>query len=199
MHARTSTITGATDIDGGVALVRDEVLPQLQQQKGFRGISVSADRSSGLVTVLSVWDSEADLDASESMADKARNDAVRVMGGQVHVERYEQPVLEMGESRPQPGAKLFIRPIKMDPARVDEHLEFFRQTVLPEIKSTPGFLGVRTLIDRRTGEGRVGSLWADEDARQGAIERAEQRRAAVEARGIELGDDMKLEVLLVST
>jgi heme-degrading monooxygenase HmoA len=198
MYARITTVTGASDIDGGVAFLRDQVLPQMQQQKGFRGISAAGDRTTGVVTVLSVWDSEADLDASESMAEKARGDALRVLGGEVTVERYEQNVWEVGDTPPAPGAKLQIRHIKMDPSRIDENLEFFRQNVVADMKATPGFRGVRHLIDRSTGEGRVGSLWADEDSLAAAQAKAEQRRAIARDRGVEFGEDRVLEVLFAA-
>ena len=61
MHVRISTVAGAGDVDGVAAFVRDQALPQLQQQNGFRGLTVSGDRATGTVGVLSLWDSEADF------------------------------------------------------------------------------------------------------------------------------------------
>ena len=198
MHVRISTVTGASDIEGGIAFLRDQVVPQLREQKGFRGLSASGDRANGVVSVLSVWDSEADLDASESAADKARSDAVRLMGGDVTVERYEQTHWETAGSPPAAGAKLHIRSIKVDPATIDENLAFFRDTVVPQIKSTPGFLGLRQLMNRSTGEGRVGTLWADEEALRGALAASEQRRAQAAERGVQFLDDRVLEILFAA-
>lgn len=198
MHVRISTVTGASDIDGGIEFLRREVVPQLQQQKGFAGLSASGDRSAGLAVVLSVWETEADLDASESAADKARGGAVNVMGGQVSVERFEQTVWETGDTQPGSGARLHIRHTRMDPARIDANLEFFRQTVVPEMKATPGFLGVRHLINRATGEGRVGTLWADDDALAASLARGEERRATAAERGVEFGEEHRLEVLFAA-
>lgn len=196
MHVRITTVTGASDIDRGLAFLRDHVVPQMQQQKGFRSLSAAGDRAAGVVTVLSLWDSQADLEASESAANKARDDAARLMGGEPSIERYEQTVWEVADTRPGPGAKLHIRHIKIDPERIDDNLEFFRQTVVPEMKARPGFLAVRHLIDRGTGEGRVGSLWADQDSLTASLAQSEQRRAKANDRGIEFGQDRVLEVLL---
>jgi quinol monooxygenase YgiN len=198
MHVRITTVTGASNIDGGLAVLRDQVLPQMQQQRGFRGLSASGDRAADVVTVLSVWDSEADLEASESAADKARGDAVRIMGGEVSVERYEQTVWTVGDTRPGPGAKLHIRHFKIDPARIEENLEFFRRTVVPEMKARPGFLAVRQLIDRSTGQGRAGSVWADEDSLSASLAQSGQRRALAKDRGVEFGEDRVLEVLFTA-
>jgi heme-degrading monooxygenase HmoA len=198
MHARITTVTGATDIDGGLDLLRDQVAPQMQQEKGFRGLSAAGDRVDGVVTVLSLWESRADLEASESAASNARSDAVQVMGGQVSVERYEQTVWEVGGTRPGTGAKLHIRHIKVDRNRIDDNLDFFRQQVVPDMKARPGFLAVRHLIDRNTGDGRVGSLWTDQASLAASLAQSEQRRAAAKDRGIEFGDDRVLEVLYTS-
>jgi len=198
MHVRITTLAGASDIDAGVALLRDQVLPQLQQQRGFRGLSAAGDRTAGVVTVLSMWDSQADLEASESVADKARADAAAVMGGELSVERYEQTVWTVGDTRPGPGARLHIRHVKVDPARIDENLEFFRQTVVPQMKARPGFLAVRHLIDRSTGEARVGSVWADQGSLSASLAQSEQRRAMATDRGVEFGDDQVLEVLFTA-
>jgi quinol monooxygenase YgiN len=198
MHVRITTVTGASNIDGGLAVLRDQVLPQMRQQTGFRGLSASGDRAAGVVTVLSVWDSEADLEASESAADKARAAAVRIIGGEVSVERYEQTVWTVGDTRPGPGAKLHIRHVKIDPARIEENLEFFRRTVVPEMKARPGFLAVRHLIDRSTGEARVGSVWADEDSLSASLAQSGQRQALAKDRGVEFGEDRVLEVLFTA-
>jgi len=196
MHVRVSMVNGASDIDRGMEFVRDEVIPQLQQQKGFRGLASSANREERVVSILTMWDSEADLDASESMADKARGDAVKVIGGQATVERYEQVAWELGSVPPGPGAKLHVRHIRMDPSTCDDNVAVFQREVVPELQATPGFLGVRLLIDRRTGEGRVGTVWADEEARRGSLVRAEERRPVAQSHGVEFGQEDFFDVLL---
>lgn len=198
MHVRLSMINGASDIDRGIEFLGSEVVPQLQQQKGFRGLNASGNRETHEVSILTMWDSPADLDASESMADKARTDAVKVIGGEVTVERYEQLVWELGTVPPAPGAKLHIRHIRMEPSKVDDNADYFRQDVLPQIKSTPGFLGVRLLMDRATGQGRVGTMWADDESRQGSLARAEQRRATAQSHGVEFGREQFLDVLFAT-
>ena len=72
MHVRISTIRGATDIDAGIRLLGEKVVPELQQQRGFRGITASADRAGGIVAVVSLWETEQDMTASESAAGKVR-------------------------------------------------------------------------------------------------------------------------------
>lgn len=199
MHVRITIVTGATNIDGGIDYMKNEVIPGLRQQNGFRGISMSGDRAGGMVNILSQWETEADMTASESAIEKVRADAVKVIGGTFTVERYEQLVVEVNAPGPRPGAKLHIREIKMDPAKIDENVEFFKQVILPEFKSSAGFLAVRNLINRTTGEGRVGTIWADQASLDAQLAQAEQRRSRAAERGVQFGQDRVLEVLLGAT
>ena len=70
MPTERSSVAGATDIDGGVDFVRDTVTPLIRQQHGYLGMVVSADRKAKLLGILSTWDTEADLDASNSAHSK---------------------------------------------------------------------------------------------------------------------------------
>ena len=198
MYARLITVRGATRIDEAVDFVKENVVPGLRQQRGFESINLAGSRAAGIFTVLTVWQTEVDRDSSESFSEKARNEALKILGGEMAVEHFEETVWELGPTPPGPGARLQVRSMRMDPARVEENLAFFKETVLPDIKSTPGFVAVRQLINRRSGEGRVGTVWADEPSLLGAIEKAEQRRALGSSRGIEFGEDMTLEILLRS-
>ena len=75
MFSRVVTFTGVKDLDGGVVFVRDQVAPLMRQQHGFRGLTASVDRSGAVLGVLSLWDSEADRDASEGALAKTREEA----------------------------------------------------------------------------------------------------------------------------
>lgn len=199
MFVRITTVDGTADLDGSVRLIRDKVVPALRQQNGFEGLTVAADRSSGTVTVMALWASEADLAASESAADKVRDETVRAMGGaRPTVERYEQAVWEAGVSPPAPGARVHIRETRSDPARIDDDVAFFRDTVVPDVRARPGFRGVRLLVDRRSGEGRVGTVWADDESLRSSLDESERRRAAAAERGIEFVSDRTMELVFAS-
>jgi hypothetical protein len=58
---------------------------------------------------------------------------VTVVRSWLTVDRFEQVLWEAGSTQPAPAAKLHVRRVKMDPAKVDENLELFNQTVLPDI------------------------------------------------------------------
>jgi heme-degrading monooxygenase HmoA len=195
MFTRVVQLRGAKDIDAGLAFVRDTVTPVLRQQHGFRGVTVSADRAGGVFGVLTLWETESDRDASDSALLKVREEATKFIGGEMTVDTYEEVALEM-VGPPSVGASLLVRSISMDPGKIEENVEFFKETVLPQIKASPGFLAVRNMINRSTGEGIVGTVWADAASMDAAAEMAQQRQAQAAGR-VNFGEQSKREVLFI--
>ena len=97
MFARISTLVGSPDqIDEGLRHVREQVLPQISQQDGFKGMIALADRQTGKTLGVTFWESEEALRASEEAADKLREDSAEAMSDTIAgVERYEVGFLEM--------------------------------------------------------------------------------------------------------
>jgi hypothetical protein len=187
MHSRVLTFTGAKNIDGGVDFVRQKVLPLITRQKGYRGLTASADRSGGVLGVLSLWETESDRDASESALAGSREEGLGIIGGDLTVETFEELLVEMSEP-PGPGSALMVTRISMDPAKVDENLAFFKSDVLPRMKANAGFQAVRNMMNRKTGDGLVGTAWANQDAMKSAAAEAQSRRQEGIARGVSFGD-----------
>ena len=83
MFSRVLTFTGASDIEAGVRYLEDTAAPLLREQKGFRGLAASADRSGRVVGVMSLWDTEAERDSSLSaLAEALRTDDPRLIQGE---------------------------------------------------------------------------------------------------------------------
>jgi heme-degrading monooxygenase HmoA len=196
MHTRVLTFTGAKNIDDGVTFVRDKAVPVLQEQAGYRGVTASADRGGGVLGVLSLWETEADRDASFGPLAELRQQGLAVVGGELTVENFEEVVQEMA-SPPPVGSALMVTRISMDPAKIDENLGFFKSEVLPRIKAAPGFRALRHMIDRKTGRGLVGSAWADQDAMKNAAAQGQARRDEGRARGVSFDEDSYREIVFV--
>ena len=194
MYTRLLTFRGATDIDGGVTYLRQEAVPILNAQHGYRGVTASADRARGLFGILSIWETERDRSASDSALGKAREEALEVVGGDLTVENLEQVVLEM-KKPVSPGCALFVTRVSMDPAKVDENIAFFKSDVVPQIASQPGFCGLRNMIDRAAGTGIVGSVWETREALDTFAAQQPERRKIAEARGVRFDETEKREVL----
>ncbi len=109
MHTRVLTFTGAKNIDDGVAFVRDNAVPVLEEQKGYRDITASADRDGSVLGVLSLWETEADREASFGALAELRQKGLDVVGGDLKVESFEELVVEMA-SPPAVGSALMVTP-----------------------------------------------------------------------------------------
>lgn len=198
MFVRVLTFAGAEDIDGGIRFVRDEAVPVLRQQHGYRGVAVSADRSGRVLGIVSRWETEADRDASDSALAKTREDGHAIIGGTLTVELLEERIWEVFE-RPVAGSSVIrLRRTRMDPAKVDENVEFFRTVVVPELRATPGFQAVRNMVNPQDGTGMVGTVWADEAALEaGEAAGAARRQRATTERGVTFVEESTREIAFV--
>src|ERR687898_1723775 len=102
MHARVSTLEGPPDrMDEGLRHVREQVLPLLHQQDGFKGFVALGDRQSGKLIGVSFWESEEALRATDEAVPSVRSAAAEAAGGTVaSVEQYEVFVNEAHSAGP---------------------------------------------------------------------------------------------------
>ena len=103
MFTRLTTFTGANNIDNAVTHLRDEGLPILNLQQGYCGVTASAARSEGVLAILSVWDSEADREASAAVG-------LREVG-QDHNRSERIATTEGGSSMPNPQPDGALGPV----------------------------------------------------------------------------------------
>jgi heme-degrading monooxygenase HmoA len=105
VYARISTLEGSPEhIDGGLRQVRENVLPQIQQQEGFKGMVALANRKTGRTLGIPLWESEEALKASEEAADRLREDSAEAMSDTIAgVERYEVGLFEVPSAGPVSG------------------------------------------------------------------------------------------------
>jgi hypothetical protein len=195
MFTRLWTFTGTNNIDNGVTYLRDEVLPVLSLQRGYRGVTASAARSEGVLGILSLWDTETDREASDSALGNAREKAVELVGGDLTVETFEQVVAEANEP-PMAGSALIMIRVSVDPAKIEDNLSFFKSEILPQIKTAPGFRYLQDMIDRKTGNGILSSAWTDQDAMRLATGQLIARRSDTVARGMNFGETSLREIVL---
>ena len=91
MYARVTTFQAPPDrLEEGVRSFREEALPLLQGQPGFRTVYFLADRQQGRVLVIGLWESEEALRQSEQLVAERRTQAAQQAGaGTPTVEQYE--------------------------------------------------------------------------------------------------------------
>jgi heme-degrading monooxygenase HmoA len=91
MFARVSTYEGRPELlDEMHQEGMEHVLPALEMQDGFSGGLVLADRQSGKMLVVTLWESEQALDATEDASHWLRIFGAQSGGGMISsVQRYE--------------------------------------------------------------------------------------------------------------
>ena len=97
MFARVSTFQGPPDQTAeGIRLAREQILPAARLMEGFKGIYILFDRESGKSLSVTLWETEADMQASEEAANRARTESAETSGEiVVSVERYEVALYEI--------------------------------------------------------------------------------------------------------
>jgi heme-degrading monooxygenase HmoA len=88
--ARVSSLDGSPDaIDEGVDKTRDDTLPKVRALDGNVGAIGLADRDTGRVTMITLWESADSLRASEQQADQLRAQTAETGGQRIAgVDRY---------------------------------------------------------------------------------------------------------------
>ncbi|CAN5272291.1 hypothetical protein BH09ACT13_BH09ACT13_08440 [soil metagenome] len=89
--ARVSSLEGAPEgIDEGISFIKEQILPQVGDITGWRGLVALIDRTSGKTKTITLWDGPESLAASEDRANTLRSEAAAALNEQiVGVERYE--------------------------------------------------------------------------------------------------------------
>ncbi len=178
MYARSTTIEAQPEsIDSGVAHVRDEVMPALRQVDGCVGLSLLVDRESGRCIATSSWQTREAMHAGAEQVRPVRDRAAQAFGGSPTVDEWEIAVLHR-DHRSGPGAAVRATWLKVRPDQFDRAIEFYRESVLPDIEQLEGFCSASLLIDRTSWRAVSSSTFDSAEAMQRNGDRARSLRTA---------------------
>ena len=188
MHARSTTIQAQTSsIDDGIAYMRDEVMPELENIDGYVGISLLVDRESGRCIITAAYDTE---DARQASADKAaqlRSQAAERFGGTVEkIEEWEIGVLHR-DHQSADGACVRCTWIKVPPDNADRTIDFYRTSVVPSLEDLEGFCSASLLMNRSSGRAVSTATF---DSREAMERNREQSKELRNTRSREMGADI---------
>jgi hypothetical protein len=96
MHARMTRYEGGTpdNIEANLETKKGVLPTEFGQTEGMRGAVFLADRQSGTIVVISLWEDEEAMRTSEDEATRVRNE-VTGPGETASVERYEVALLRV--------------------------------------------------------------------------------------------------------
>lgn len=91
-----NTFEGSPDrLDDALHNVREQVLPQLHQQDGFKGLMFLANYQSGELQLMSLWENIQTMRASEEEAKRLRAGIAEAGDQEIaNVERYDVVLFE---------------------------------------------------------------------------------------------------------
>jgi len=177
VYARSTTIQAQpSSIDDGIAHVRDEVMPALQGMAGCIGVSLLVDRQSGRCIATSAWETEEAMRDSREQVTPIRDRAAEMFGGTANVEQWEIAALHRDHHSPD-GAGVLATWIRVPPDQVDQGIEYYKSSVLPQLEGLDGFCSASLLVDRTSGRAVSSTTFDSLDA----MERNRDRITAIKA------------------
>jgi heme-degrading monooxygenase HmoA len=153
VYARSTTIQAQpSSIDAGVAHLRDAVMPRLQEVDGCVGLSLLADPQTGRCVLTTAWETEEAMRASAEQIRPIRDRAADEFGGigSPMVEEWEIAVLHR-EHRSGEGACARATWVQMPADQLDQGIDFYKASVLPDLEALEGFCSASLLVDRASG------------------------------------------------
>jgi heme-degrading monooxygenase HmoA len=151
VYARSTTIMARpASIDAGIAEVRDNVMPQIQEMEGCVGLSMLVDRGSGRCITTSAWQSEDAMRAADEALQPVRERVGEILGGSPQVEEWEIAVLHR-DHRSGEGACVRVTWLRVDPADLDRAIDVYKLASLPRAEELAGFCSASLLVDRNSG------------------------------------------------
>jgi hypothetical protein len=154
VYARSTTISAPTSaVDAGIAFVRDEVWPTVRAMKGCLGLSLLVDREAGRCISTTSWQSaEARRNSGETVL-SLRERAIQLMGAETPVvEEWEIASMHRAHHA-EPGTCVRAARSRVSPEMVDRAIDFYKDTLLPDIERLDGFVSASLLVDRAAGRG----------------------------------------------
>ncbi|MCV7399170.1 antibiotic biosynthesis monooxygenase [Mycobacterium fragae] len=151
MYARSTTIQAQpSSIDAGIAHLRDEVMPALQEVDGCVGVSLLVDRQSGRCIATSAWENEEAMRASDERIRPMRDRAAEMFGGSPEVEEWEIAALHRDHPSRE-GACVRATWVRVEPDQMDQGIEFYKSSVLPDLENLEGFSSASLMVNRSSG------------------------------------------------
>jgi heme-degrading monooxygenase HmoA len=91
MYARVRVTHGIPEkVEEGIRQFNDKVVPAYKNAPGFKGGYMLVDRAKGKLIGVTLWETEADMRATEVTSQRLRTAGSKAAGGDVHsVEVYE--------------------------------------------------------------------------------------------------------------
>ncbi len=176
VHARSTTIRANPEsVESGIALVRDEIMPEVMGMDGCVGLSMLVDRMAGRSIVTTAWQSKEAMDATADRVRPLRDRASEMLGGRPQVDEWEIAVMHRDHNSA-PGACVRAVWVRMPTEQVDHGIDVYRMTVLPAMQDLEGFCSASLMVDRREGYSVASVTFDSREAMDRSRQHSEEMR-----------------------
>jgi hypothetical protein len=158
-------------IDTGISHVKDVVMPQVRSLAGCMGLSLLADRRTGLCIVTTSWESELAMRATAQTMKPIRAAAAEAFGGETTYDEWEIAYLHR-DHRSGDGACARVTWCEADPGQLGRVVDAFRLATMPQLEDLPGFCSASVLINRAVGRCCLTVSYDSPEAMKSSRERA---------------------------
>jgi hypothetical protein len=175
VHSRTATFQGRPDtIDAGVAYLRNDAVPAILAMPACIGMSVLADRQSGLCIVTTAWETRGAMHASVSKIRPIRERIAKTLGGIAEVEEWEVAAMNRLHSSAQATCAR-VTWLRVERAAADLVVKDFLDETLPALRGIRGFCSTSLLVNRERGRVAVSVAYDGPEALQRRMSRSDGR------------------------
>jgi len=158
--------------------IEADVRPETENRQGSLGMSLYANPDVGTAVLESFWATHEMLLLNENRGLPDFGDALRHAAGTVRVERYRVPIFEWDWEGPLDPRAGLIR-VEIDPAKADDAVEAYGDTVVPALAETEGFVGSLLLAGQGTGQLISEAIWRNPQALAASRSAAAAARVAM--------------------
>jgi len=178
MHVRIGRSTVPLEnIERAIATFPDRIGPTIRKHPGNVGVAALLDRPTGKVVVVTYWDSEQSLKASEQLVQETRSKAAAELGLKLgDIDTYEVTLQERAQA-PKSGTFVRINTGQGSPDQIDAATRELRQG-LSEVLTLKGFRALIAGVNKSNGKFIISSVWdtvADREASEKAVASLRQR------------------------
>jgi len=154
-----------------------ELLPKRQQLAGYQGTLLLVDLVKGQAFDIDLYESPAHIQAAHQQGHyqgKQQAQSKHLISEPPVREVYEVAVHDI-----EPGstpAHAAVHVVHLPPDQLDEGINIFHDSVVPELEQVKGFKGTLLLVNRQTGKSLTMSLYETEDEVKAVEHSGEYRR-----------------------
>jgi hypothetical protein len=163
---------------------------------GCVGVSLLVDRRSGRCIATSAWETEDAMRASAEQVKPIRDRAAEGFAGTPNVEQWEIVTLHRDHHSPG-GAGVRATWVRVAPDQIDQGIEYFKSSVLPQLEGLDGFCSASLLVDRASGRAVSSVTFDSLDAMERNRDRATAlKNTSMREAGAEELDECEFELAL---